>query len=169
MLQRLNHKQTTHSPLFPLQHRHRMQYLQAGGSLPIEDFSGPSTSGQSAETTTSAPPHSPGMPASQGLRGVMVVARATVDNAQLIATQLRSVRARCVCLCPQLGAGGRRSWCATVDTAQLVASQLRSAHANCMCPCSQRVVASVDHCKCWAKFATFSHILGNTYRVLACP
>jgi hypothetical protein len=71
-----------------------MQYLEPGGQLPIEDAAQPSSS---SHQQTSG---------SQSLRGIMIITRATVENAQVVATQLREARSRsvwivrvCVCAC----------------------------------------------------------------------
>ena len=55
----------------------RTQYLEPQGQLPLEEAAAGAGRGAG------------------GLRGVMVLARATVENAQLVAAQVRSARARC--------------------------------------------------------------------------
>jgi len=84
-----------------------MQYLEAGGQLPLDDAAsqpqGASSSGGGSGTGVMG-----------GLRGVMIIVRATVENAQLVAAHLRSACGRwgrCVDPALQFSACGRRQAC----------------------------------------------------------
>jgi len=74
----------------------KMQYLEAGGQLPVEEAA---PKAQQLQGVGSGGGPSEG----QGLRGIMIITRATVENTQLIAAQLRNARARAANYAKQSG------------------------------------------------------------------